>query len=133
MVRKKLTVVVGISTEEMAEEISVAGCVAGPHVPDFVTQRVSDEFVFGTFHDIVGADVGRLGVGVGGCVEFLSGKEPEMFAPEEAAECGRVVAGFERLAVHCAVDEISVFHYDGEFAVVDAHLRLEMPISRRLG
>ncbi len=101
---KGLTVVVGISTEEMAEEISVAGCVAGPHVPDLVTQRVGDEFVFGTFHDVVGADVGRLGVGVIGCVEFLGGEEPEMFAPEEAAECGGMVAGFEGLAVHCTVD-----------------------------
>ena len=45
-----------------------------------------------------------------------------MFAPEEATERGGVVAGFEGFAVHCAVDEISVFHYHGEFAVMDAHL-----------
>ena len=34
---KGLTVVVGISTEKVAEDLSVAGCVAGPHVPDLVT------------------------------------------------------------------------------------------------
>lgn len=79
--REGLTVVVGISTEKMAEEISVAGCVASPHVPDFVTQRIGNELVFRTFHDIIGADVGRLGVGVVGCVEFLSGEKPKMFAP----------------------------------------------------
>ena len=106
----------------MAEEISVAGCVASPHIPDFITQRIGDELVFRAFHDIIGADVGRLGVGVVGRVEFLSGEKPEVFAPKEAAERGGVVAGFEGLAVHCAVDEVSVFHYDGEFAVVDAHL-----------
>ena len=33
----RLTVVVGISTEKVAEGFSVAGCVAGPHVPDLVT------------------------------------------------------------------------------------------------
>ena len=106
----------------MAEEISVAGCVASPHIPDFITQRIGDELVFRAFHDIIGADVGGLGVGVVGRVEFLSGEKPEVFAPKEAAERGGVVAGFEGLAVHCAVDEVSVFHYDGEFAVVDAHL-----------
>ena len=111
--RKGLTVVVGISTEEMAEEISVAGCVASPHVPDFITQRIGDEFVFRTFHDIIGADVRRLSVGVVGCVEFLSGEKPKVFAPEEAAERGGVMASFVGLAVHCAVDEVSVFHYDG--------------------
>ena len=99
-----LTVVVGISTEKIAKEFSIAGCIAGPHVPDLVTQGVGDEFVFGTFHDVVGADVGRLGIGVVGCVEFLGGEEPEVFAPEEAAECGGVVAGFEGLAVHFAVN-----------------------------
>ena len=101
---KKLTVIVWISTEKIAEEFSVVGCVAGPHVPDLVTQGVGDEFVFRTFHDIVGADVGGLGIGVVGCVEFLGGKEPEVFAPEEAAECGGVVAGFEGLPVHFAVN-----------------------------
>lgn len=106
----------------MAEEISVAGCVASPHVPDFITQRIGDELVFRTFHDIIGADVGRLSVGIIGCVEFLSGEKSEVFTPEEAAERGGVVAGFKGFAVHCAVDEVAVFHYDGEFAVVDAHL-----------
>ena len=120
--QKGLTVVIGISTEKIAEDISVAGCVASPHFPDFVTQRVGDELVFRTFHDVIRADVGRLGVGVIGCVEFLGGKKSEVFAPEEAAERGGVVAGFERVAVHCTVDEVSVFHYNGKFAVVDTHL-----------
>lgn len=99
-----LTVVVGISTEKIAEKVSVAGCVAGPHVPYLVTQGIGDEFVFGTFQDVVGADVGWLSVGVVGGVEFLGGEEPKVFAPEEAAECGGVVAGFEGLAIHCAVN-----------------------------
>ena len=33
----RLTVVVGISAEQIAEYLSVAGCVAGPHIPDLVT------------------------------------------------------------------------------------------------
>ena len=47
-----------------------------------------------------------------------------MFAPEEAAERGGVVACAVGLAVHGAVEEVLVFHDDGEFAVVDAELGL---------
>ena len=60
--------------------------------------------MFGTFHNVVGADVRRLGIGIVGCVKFLGGEEPEVFAPEEAAERGSVVAGFEGLAVHLTIN-----------------------------
>ena len=43
-----------------------------------------------------------------------------MLAPEEAAEGGGVVAGFVWLTVHGAIEVVLVFHYDGEFRVVDA-------------
>lgn len=47
-----------------------------------------------------------------------------MLTPEHAAERGGVMAGFVGFTVHGAVEVILVFHHDGEFAVVDAHLGL---------
>ncbi len=54
----------------------------------------------------------------------MSCEQAEMFAPEEAAEGGGVMAGFVGLAVHGTVEEVLVFHYDGEFGVVDTELGL---------
>ncbi len=58
------TMIVGVSAEEVAKEFGVGRCVAGPHVPDFVTQGIGDEFVFGSFHDVVGTYIWWLCVWV---------------------------------------------------------------------
>ncbi len=47
-----------------------------------------------------------------------------MLTPEKPAESGRVVSCFVGLAIHGAVEEVLIFHDDGEFAVVDAELGL---------
>jgi hypothetical protein len=47
-----------------------------------------------------------------------------VFAPELATEgCGKS-GGSIRLAVHFAVDEVLIFHHDGEFAIMGAKLGL---------
>ena len=108
----------------MSEHVGIPRRVAGPHVPDLIAQGVRYEFVFWPFHNVVRAHVWRLSVRVVGCVELLSGEEAEMLAPEQAAERGGVVACLVRLAVHGAVEEVLIFHDDGEFTVVNAELGL---------
>ena len=47
-----------------------------------------------------------------------------MFAPEDAAERGGVVAGVVVLAIHFGLERVGVLHDDGEFRVVEAELGL---------
>lgn len=120
IVIKRLDIVVWVRAEKMTEKVGVARCVLRPHIPDFVAKGVGYEFVLWAFHYVVRTDIWRLSVWIVGGVEFLGWEEAEMFAPEKTAQGGGVVAGFVGLAVHSAVEEVLVFHYDGEFGVVDA-------------
>ena len=119
-----LTVVIRIRAEEMSEQLGIPRCVAGPHVPDLVAQGVGYEFVFRPFHDVVRAHIWRLSIGIFGRVELLRGEKAEMLTPEQATERGRVVSCFVRLAIHGAVEEVLIFHDDGEFTVVNTKLGL---------
>lgn len=114
----KRTVVIRISSEEMAEDLSVGGSVAGPHVPYFVAHRVGHKFILRPFHDIVRTHVGWLSVGVFRSIQGLCREQAEMLSPEQAAKGGSMVTGLERLSVHDAVHEIVIFHHDRQFAVV---------------
>ena len=108
----------------MSEQLGIPRCVTGPHVPDLVAQGVGNEFVFRPFHDVVRAHIWRLSVWIFGCVELLCGEEAEMLTPKQATERSCVVSCLVRLAVHGAVEEVLIFHDDGEFAVVNAKLGL---------
>lgn len=117
-----LTIIVRVGAKEMTEEIGISRGITSPHIPDLIAEGISNEFVFRTFHNVVGADIWRLCVGIFGSIHLLCGKKTEVLAPEEAAEGSDVVSSFVGLAVHGAVESVGVFHYDGEFAVVQAHL-----------
>lgn len=97
----------------------------GPGVPELVAQRVFDELVLGILEGrICRAIVWRLGIRIIGSVDFLSREQTKVLAPQLASERGDESSCFVGLAVHCAVDEVSVLHDDGNLAVVRAHLRL---------
>ena len=108
----------------MSEQVRVPRCVARPHIPDLVTQRIGYEFVFRSLHYVIRTHVWRLSVRIFGCVELLGGEQTEMLTPEEPAESGGVMACFVRLTIHGAVEVVLIFHDDGEFTVVDTELRL---------
>ena len=108
----------------MSEQLSIPRCVTGPHVPDLVAQGVGYEFIFRSFHDVVRAHIWRLGIWIFGCVELLGGEKAEMLTPEQATKRGCVVSCSVRLAVHGAIEEVLIFHDDGEFTVVNAKLGL---------
>ncbi len=121
---KELTVVIRIRPEEMPEQVCIPRCVTGPHVPNFIAQRIGYEFILWAFHYVVRTHVGGLSIGVICGIEFLGREKTEMLTPEKPAEGGRMVSCFIGLAIHGAVEEFLVFHDDGEFAVVDAKLGL---------
>lgn len=43
-----------------------------------------------------------------------------MLPPEKTAKCGGVVTSLVGFAIHGAVDEILIFHYNGKLGVVYA-------------
>ena len=123
-IKAQLTIIIRIRPKKMPKNIRIHRRIPSPHIPHLIAQRIGHELVLRTLHHIIRTHVRRLRIGIFGRVQFLGGEEAEVFAPEEAAEGGGVVAGFVGCAVHGAVDEVLVFHDDGEFAVVDAELGL---------
>ncbi len=114
--------VIRVCAEEVTEEFGVGRRVAGPHVPHSIAQGIGNEFVFRSFHDVVGTNVGRLCVRIVRGVKFLRGEQAEMFAPEHSTEGGGVVTCFVGLTVHGAVQVVLIFHDDRKLAVVETHL-----------
>lgn len=67
--------VVGIGTEEVSEDLCVLGCVASPHVPDLVAQRICDELECVIFAGVIGRVVWWCSVGIIGSIEVLRWEE----------------------------------------------------------
>lgn len=123
VVLKCLDVIVRIGVEQVAEDAGVGGGAFSPHGPKVVAERVGNEGVpFVAGEEVVFAVAWRLGVGVVYGVEGLWWDEAEMFAPEDAAEGGGVVARHELFAVHFGGQGCGIFHHDREFGVVEAKL-----------
>lgn len=121
---KVLTVVIRIRAEEMPKQFGIPRRVTRPHIPNLVAQRISYKFIFRPFHDVVRAHIWRLSIWVFRCIELLGRKKAEVLAPEKPTERGCMVPRFKWLAIHGAVQEILIFHNDGEFTVMNAKLRL---------
>ena len=82
VILKGTNVVVGISMEQVTEDICVHGRSLGPHVPDLVTQGVSNKLVpFITLVPVVGANIWGLCVGILACVQRLSRQQTQVFTP----------------------------------------------------
>lgn len=100
----------------------------GPHVPQVITQRISHKFIMLIFLRIV-LRWRWLGVRVVTRVQFLRGQETKVLAPQVAAKGGSMAARFVGLAVHCALEDFLIFHYDSDFAVVVPDLRAVVDVG----
>ena len=79
--------VVWVGVEQISENLGVGSGIFGPHIPDFIGQRVGDEFVGIIFVVFVGTvGVGWIGVSFVARGEVLRWEETKMFATCVAQE-----------------------------------------------
>lgn len=94
----------------------------GPHIPQVISERIRNKLIMLVLLRII-LRWRRLRVGVISRIQLLRGQETEVLAPQVATERSSVATRFVRQAVHGALDDLGVFHHDGDFAVMVPDLR----------
>ena len=108
--------------EQLSKHSRILRRPLGPHIPQLISQRIRHKLIMFILLRIV-LRRRRLGIRVISRIQLLRRKQAEVLAPQVAAQGRGMTARFVRPAVHGALEDFSVFHYDSDFAVVVPDLR----------